>query len=584
MEIKIKQLFNIAQIIGFILITISLLEIFFNPTTTYEISIYTSTPTLFWISITYNVVVSILYLLINLFKKFSKFPLYSYIQIILSNCLVISLFAIKGYYAYLGRGDTLSYAGLITQISESHFIYKDNFYPLISILISQINQVISIQIIQIVNYIPIFFYLIFVFGIIAWSKELIPNEIYTQICFICSVPLFFPWFYPTIYPMLIATLLLPLVFYSLKKFEYNKNFMIIVILLLLANVFLHPIVMIFLIAFLCLLVILEQFKYIRKKFNYHLKTKTYNILFLSSIMFLMWLIIQYYLLNGLNIIIQTILEFPERQSTSSIALGYTAILGINDTLQYFLLTNSDELLIFLLSFIAIYILFKNPQYISKEYDTLRYLACCLISGNMMLTILFFITRIHGPLRLMNLNLNIIFAIILAGFLIWHYTKKDSKIVVSLFIIIIIFSSVSSIFSLYPSPLTIRPNDQISKYDIFALNWLISLKDPNFKVLSIETSADPFAQYILGDEYYKRIDFNRGSRENPLPNHFVSIQYGVNNSYNSNYYVVISEFDILAYTTVWEKINKFNNNDFNNLNNYFIINKIYDNNDFRVYLK
>ncbi len=156
MKIKLSSIILLSSISTFLLMSYA----FFNlkPSGGYEISIYSSTPLVFWIAIILGLLNGIFILTLAFFEKIGKVWIIGLFEIIFFNVIAISLYALRGYVLYLGRGDTASYVGMALDVNK-YGNFTDNFYPITSIYISQIGQIANISIYDIsIFFISIFCY------------------------------------------------------------------------------------------------------------------------------------------------------------------------------------------------------------------------------------------------------------------------------------------------------------------------------------------------------------------------------------------------------------------------------------------
>ena len=141
----------IPTIISFILLSYALLAIADTPAIGYELSIYSATPKIFWVAILLGLANGII-LIITGFYRSKRIWIVGMLQILLCNCCVISLYALRGYVSYFGRGDISSYIGMAKDVSN-YGNFGSNFYPVMSILMSQLSQLTNIPILALSNYV-----------------------------------------------------------------------------------------------------------------------------------------------------------------------------------------------------------------------------------------------------------------------------------------------------------------------------------------------------------------------------------------------------------------------------------------------
>jgi len=572
-----------------VLLICSLFSVIYSPALGYEYSIYSSTPLIFWISIIFGLLAGMAVIIISVVKHTKGAWLLGLYNIVLCLFLAISAYAIRGYIVYLARGDTLCYVGMASYVSASGHFHELNQYPFVAILVSAINQVSHVSIISISQYLPAFYYLLFIFSIYCLAKSIDGNRKYILLSLVSATPIFFAWFSTSIYPMQLATLSLPLFYYCLIKCE-KIQYKILATILTIAFVLFHPINAIYIMFSLIILYILCRIYLPRES---SLSKKLILFFGILSISYLVWLLHQWYLMNGIEIIVDRLITTVLDSSgstqgvltTDEIAKNYASQIGYSGAFRYIFFNHFDEVLYALLVLILGFTLFneirrrrlKTLQDLPRSQIVILFLVVLFFVGNIFLGLLAFGTYIHGPLRLLNLNFNYFLAPVLAGYLIYHYLGR-SRFACTCVLVLVAISVITSLFSLYPSPLVLRPNDQFSSHDISGMDWLVTFKDIDVYTKEINTPVDPYAQYKLGDdEYYNRRDIKRSS----ISAHF-NIDDDCTLVTDDDCYLSISEFDVSAYTILWKNIGKYDSNDIIRLTSSSNVFEIFDNNQYRVY--
>ncbi|MDP4107099.1 MAG: hypothetical protein Q8935_19360, partial [Bacillota bacterium] len=190
--------------ISFMLISYSLLLVARKPAMGYEVSIYSSTPLIFWVALIFSLINGIFLLLSSISTRSSKQFSLGFFQIIFCNALLVFLPKLKNYVLIMGRGDNAHYVGYAMDVSIYGHIPNYNFYPYTSLLISQISQILNISDLEVSKYIPSLFVIIYMLSIYCWAKSFKQDQNFITYSIIASTPLFFAWFFATIYHMLIS--------------------------------------------------------------------------------------------------------------------------------------------------------------------------------------------------------------------------------------------------------------------------------------------------------------------------------------------------------------------------------------------
>jgi len=267
----------------------------------------------------------------------------------------------------------------------------------------------------------------------------------------------------------------------------------------------------------------------------------------------------------------------ETPTAAAEALNIFSKLNIMTSLKSISLMILDESIYYAISAISIYSIFKNIRY-SKLEKHLFLISFCFFIGTLVLVSSFVFTGVHTPYRIINLNTNMILAPFMVGYILYQSLTRNTK-VRYIILIFIGISIISSVISLYPSPLTSLPTPHITNSEVIGMNWLISFKDPGVKVSSEKLVAFRYADLIYNHEY--------GLKRNDLYGDFILPKhFGINESNyfdsKNNTYLIISKYVVEAYTVVWKELNKFNEKDFANIESTEIIDKIYTNEDLIIY--
>ena len=162
------------------------------------------------------------------------------------------------------------------------------------------------------------------------------------------------------------------------------------------------------------------------------------------------------------------------------------------------------------------------------------------------------------------------------------TLHFRKIVYSFGIILIMISSVLSIASLYNSPYTNTPNDQITLMDMAGAKWFIDRKDISISYSYIMSPVADFASGIIGTTATnQRTDISKNITQ--LADHFGYSEYSnLGIQFSENRYAVVTKYDRTIYSTVWKQVGRFDNSDFVKLEKDPSVNKLYVNNEMDIY--
>jgi len=137
--------------------------------------------------------------------------------------------------------------------------------------------------------------------------------------------------------------------------------------------------------------------------------------------------------------------------------------------------------------------------------------------------------------------------------------------------------------LYPAPYQLKPNGQITAHSMAGSEWFIENKNPVHSPACIMSPINRYADGILGrTAAASRADL-RSSRVIQLEDHFGYDEYDTLGEQNSEDLLLnITKKDKIIYDTVWEEVDRFDEEDFIKLGFDYTVNKVYDNNEFTSY--
>lgn len=568
----LHRLILLSTSFTFLIITISLIYLAKNPVMGYEISIYSSTPKIFWISIILGLINGFLLTYLGITDQIKRAHILGIFEIVFVNFLVLSLSYLRNYILYLLRGDTASYIGLIKDVTIYGNI-TDDFYPLVSITVSQLSQISNIPVLTLSEYIPTIFYIFSILSCYCLSKSLIRDEKYIVPSVVASTPLFFAWFSTSIYYMLLSVFTLPLLFYLLTNFE-DFRFRILTVIFCFIYPLFHPITAMVILFYLF-------FSYFIKKYLFSDTTKYYSsiaLLVLSSTSLVLWFINQYAITRSLFIIIENLLGMIPAESTISQAAYYSSKLGFSATIYTLSHLLFDEMIFYSLAAIAIYFIIHKGNQLEK--NRLIPLIACFIAGTALLIFLFGFTVAHRPDRLLNLNFNMMLAPVLVAYLV--YLNHRDRLKTFFLISLILLATISTYFSLYQSPYTMRANDYMTPSEYHGANWLIDSKNPLIRTVDLANPVFRYADFIYGVRF--TVSRNDLKRDFTLLDHFgFTDQLDDRFPIDRDRYLVLSPYDEEAYTNIWKDTLRFKIEDFEKINKCKNTIKIYENGGFRTYL-
>ena len=248
--------FKFIAAIYLIFYSMAIVSTWNTPTIGYEMSIYRSTPVIFWVAILFGLVIGIYFLLYSIFHKIngSRSPnfilLLGFVILSFTSLSFMSLHILRGYYSFSVASDVGAHIAHISSLLESgtlslHYPARHCFS---AILFSMTNA----DVVSGMNLDSILFILLLALGICLLSVRLCTNSV--ERIFVAIIVSLFP-FGSTIYmtggwplyfwvPYLSAIAISPFAIYSMFGSISNKNvkFFILACIFLTASMFYHPVI------------------------------------------------------------------------------------------------------------------------------------------------------------------------------------------------------------------------------------------------------------------------------------------------------------------------------------------------------
>lgn len=239
MQLESKQ--YELQIIGFVVLTISILIAYVNPAQAYELSIYSGTPIFVWIGI-------ILTLLIGLLLSFKGTTSTVRLQALLlsgmSVFFVVALPLIRGYY-HLGEGDAMSHVGRVRDLLAGTSGLMEQGYPAVHTLIIFARQIAGIPIPQSFYYTLYTFIILFFIFIPVVVRSIENRQHSSQIAALLALlllPINHISVFMQVYPTTQALLFIPVLLYIFTRYLNNDDnrYPVLFILCSVTLILLHP--------------------------------------------------------------------------------------------------------------------------------------------------------------------------------------------------------------------------------------------------------------------------------------------------------------------------------------------------------
>jgi len=475
---------KIVAIICLNLIILALWVIKQSPAKGYEISIYTSTPILVWIFLIGSIAGGVSIIVHQAFSRNnrSNWWILGFLILILTNFIILSLSAFRGYFQYAGT-DHMCHLRWIKNLIETGHFESNNFYPAVHIFGSQISEICNISPEIVVKCLPAFLSILFLMLfmlLLAKSSLLKKGGVLLAAAASCILP--FNSLHVQIYPHTFSVLLFPAIVYFYFRWSERPSwqFSLLVIILLILLPYTHPsgaVTMIFLL----IAIELSRIIYDKRCNPKGIASKiAVNPILISFITFFMWMSSFAIFGAKLSSLWSSIFE-PYENPQFMQALETAVRLEWVEVVEYNLKMYGDNIIYIVLALIAGMLIMKR---VYKKETGIKYLF---------LLFMFFLTCIpieyilfigvgsETAGRMLNLLYMMTVAPVLVGFVLYELFKnKKRTFAITVVVIIIALTYGISIFSVYHSPWTFSPSWHITNMDVEGSDWFFAHRNSTYE--------------------------------------------------------------------------------------------------------
>lgn len=522
----------------------------------YEVSIYNWT---FYILILVN---AFLFCLCFLFNP--KHLTLLIVIIVLIQFIAILTFIIKGYYTW--EGDNSSQIGFVKDILMSSAFSDSNPYPIIHILVASIVETGNLDVVRVSNAITALYFALLILGQYLLSTIFFKERRYRALVVAVSGFLILASGYEIyLMPNGASILLIPLFLFILFRSVESSSFIFILIIFLMMFPLFHPltalIIGIIVIIFGISLKLMEKGK--RKPFP------KFQIAIVFTILFT-WILSSDNYSGNISSFVNSLLSSQSYSpiQSASFALGKLG-LSLADTITTLFILKGESAIIISICLICAVMYLRG---IKKSFE-IRTLIMIMLSL-LMIFALYTLSILKGLDSLGGERTETYAIIVSPVILIILYkaisNMKGAKV---LFVVLILMAGSLSLFTLYPSDNNKDISSQVTLSFASGYSWSESESNHNTRMGKILT--DPMRYYdLLNGRAESSIITESGIFV--FNDHF---GYWSNSTltqlYGTNWISTITMKDVLAYQTTWKSVDRFNSNDFCELNCDVSISRIYD---------
>jgi hypothetical protein len=590
----------------FCLITLSALLAWNSPAIGYEISIYSSTPQLFWV-FTYSVMLaSFGFIYFFLYHNRIKPSLYLKLCLIaayLCYILVNALFIIRGYYMWNMTGDGASHLGWTKDLMSAGHTPEHLFYPFLHILLAELVHITQLDLVILHKIVPIMLGALFVPFMFIFARSVFPKEHigpYLVALISCSFILRCTLLAPNMNSYLIFPLVLMIYIMALKRGSH-EYVILLAVMLIVVSIF-HPIT-----ALTCGLVILSVFisrlLVHRYKKDLHqdmlLKNKVnfFAIVFLG-IWYFFWLLQFGYFGVVISSMYDSIIwETNAQYAVIGQAIENASAVG-NDPIIEIIKRYGQHILTIILSTIGLMALLYWDRF-SRHYLTLRTFAFPFILIMAFMVAMIGAQGFGTAMRYLYyiMILGVLFCAYLIAILFNHLTEKPNLFSITAVVIVIgIICIVMTLgfVDVYPSPYNAQGSYHTTQMDISGMGWFFEHRIVDTPLIGITVAPGRYADLLLSPTereeqnlpYYMFMKHKGGRIDDRRP----PVHFGYDNSLSlGNYYDLETDFitncqDIEYYSVTRPELGElyWQNEDFLRLPNDPKVSKIYWNSEYTMW--
>ena len=475
----------------------------------YEASVYAMYPDTFWLIYFIIYLFSISIVIYTIFIKYDHLSFYSsLINLLILNLIILLLPLFRDYYS-INFGDSTNHLARICDILFNNNIGEHgsplmNVYPITHILSTIIILFTEIKLEIIGQIIPICYYFIFVLFVYLSGKILYKNNKKSILLLLfLLVPILHSYQY---YQSQMFFNFIPILLYvfikEITSMNKSNSFRCIIVILILVFPLMHPASSI-LLMILFTIICIAGYCTDTKNFTLTLKSyKTTPLLFI--VIWLFWTSsLKHQLCSWIHFYLNWILSISESYDYYDYYATslHKAQLSIIDAIHLYIKIFGPMHLLFGMAFvISLYTIYKWAKKKDTDNKLNTILSLIFLIYITLYVISFFKTtgylgaRIHPYVLLISIlvNANYLFNLV-------NTSKTKIKKIVSLILIIILLFSMTYIasFSLYDSPFVKKGPNYCTHMAVDGMTWLLQTRNDDLSIEELGYMQDLIATFIFG---------------------------------------------------------------------------------------
>lgn len=605
-----------------IFVIVALLIMYQSPATGYEQSIYSATPFGVWLLLSLSLLGGlgiVIHQLASGRYQETRTCLFGLAVVLLTATAFLCLPVIRNYYSW--RGDQLAHIGFVKDIATSGHLPGYNPYPVTHTMLFEISAVLDWPIHTVVNLNTPLIFIVFVLVTYLLTTVVLPNRGQQLMATLFTAGTVAALSRFNLVPNTWSILLLPLFFYCYFRRD-QPPFKVLLVLLIIAYPFIHPLSALIIIVS---LIAIEFFKPIYSRLLRRTQVEVPSWisagpviwpLALELLVFLPWVFTRQAFRSSVDGLWWQLVNFSG-SGQGSAAVGKLSKVDLDAFGIVMILVKlyGEILLLGVLACVGILLVYRQlrsggrddggdaqgwsrdggggpsgeePSGGNDNRFRLVYMGVLFVLSAV--AYFAFYAGAPGAESLSATRIIVyveVFAIPLVGFVLWEFATraKRRRLAWGLVSLIIVAAAILNVAGHHNAPYQIRPGDQVSQSDMDGMTWLLYEKDPTVYTLFILGSPDRFSQAILGATVTSDRTDVRDVAWLVFNDHFgyvASEQSVTSDNYStvgeqyfwSDIYANINKYDKVAYQTVWQSLDRFNDADFKLIEQDPTVNRIY----------
>lgn len=590
-----NRYFKLTAILSLFFLSAGLIIAHNSPATGYEPDIYASTPVLTWLFIALAMLggaVIIIQQIISRGYKTSNMWFSGLMLLMVSKLSFLYVPYIRGYISW--HGDNITHWGFVKDILQGGDYSTSNFYPITHVLNAQNILITDVADHFILNLSTSIISILFIIFTYLLATAILPKRGQQVMATLIAAAVMIGGIYNfLLMPNGWSVFLLPLLFFLYFKQQDNKIYTIPFLIVLVMYPFFHVLTgLMIAVVFLLFAIMGRVLLFFEKRSNRPLPLKKPPPIIFPFMIVLAILIPWTLAFNTFHLNLRVIWEQITSGAPGAIGEteGILSKLGLQsfDIVILYLKLYGALTILIILTVVGLILIWRRMRKNSTNYSLAPLLYMGVIS--LFFGFLYFLYFVGAPgLSAIDaermLAYCMLFTPLLAAVCLYRlaYLIKLRYLSFVFIFIILIVTAGMSIRDVYYSPYNIKPNLQISASTMQGAEWFVESKEQDSMVDTLETKTNPrrLADAILGyDKARERSDF----RGPTVPDHF---GYDVNSVFgqgiSKNAFLVLSDIDQITYTSIWEAVGRFKEEDFEQLEKDPTVDKLYSNGECKIYL-